>query len=79
MKKLEIRRKTTRINLELSPDAYTNLCELKELTGSSSMVEVIRKSLAVYHMILENFADDSGTVKIFSPKDEKCIHLVLNL
>ncbi len=45
-----------RLNLDLSPKVKEQLSELQTRTDAASLVEVIRRALAVYDMLLDHEA-----------------------
>jgi hypothetical protein len=58
------KKKTTRLNLDVSPKVIERLENLKKIGDSSSIVEVIRRALALYEFVLE------GKCKVMKPKPE---------
>lgn len=52
----------TRLNLDLTPKVRERLDDLQAKTDASSLVEVIRRALAVYDMFLDHERNGGKTV-----------------
>jgi len=69
------RKKSRRLNLGLNEEAHKRLEELRDLTGAASLVEVIRRSLAVYDFICRE-TKNGGKLFIRTDDEEKEIVLM---
>ena len=49
-----LQKSKVRLNLDLSPKVKDQLADLQQRTDAASLVEVIRRALAVYDMFLEH-------------------------
>lgn len=67
--------KPRRLNLVLNPKASRQLEELKELTESDSITEVVRRALATYHYLKE-LESESGRLIVRTKTGEREIVLL---
>lgn len=49
-------KKTTRVQLEMPPNSFERLKNLKEITEASSYSEVIRSALALYEDLIQRIS-----------------------
>lgn len=68
--------KKIRINIEVSPRVRRKLGELKELTGARSLTEVIRRSFALYDMVVSE--SRKGNVLILEHEDGRQERVVID-
>ena len=54
--------KTTRLNLELRPEVKERLEQLRKSSHASSSSEVIRRSLALYELVIDHIRSEGNIV-----------------
>jgi hypothetical protein len=71
-----ITKQKIRLNLDLSPKVKDQLMDLQQRSDASSLVEVIRKAVAVYDLFLEH--EEKGGCTVLENKDgtRERIHLI---
>jgi hypothetical protein len=58
----KLQKSKVRLNLDLSPKVKDQLSELQTRTDAASLVEVIRRALAVYDMLLDHEATNGKII-----------------
>ena len=56
-------RERVRLNLEIHPDVKARLDDLQNRTHAASLTEVIRRSLALYNLVVD-LQDEGGRIVI---------------
>ena len=67
--------KTTRIQLELGPEAFKRLKALKEMTEAPSYTEVVRNSLRLYENLINK--QNEGNKVYLKDKDGNLTEYIL--
>ena len=56
------KREKIRLNLELTPKVRKQIKDLQELSEADTMVEVIRRALAVYDLMLNHYSKNGSAI-----------------